>query len=452
MMRRRALSIILLLATAVQAQTPIASPLRVVRGVVFDSIANAPLAGAVVQVAVADSSQRIFSGIADASGRFRIAGLPEGRFAIGFQHDALYALGLESPLRAFQIANDTSITVDLAIPSGPSVNAQLCGNVARDKRDGMLAGYVSDARSQRLLAGAVVLVQWLEMTLEKGSVHTEPHRSTAPVDAEGHYVACALATDAPIGVQVTMPGFRAMDAQISVPVGGVARRDFRLADSAASRGSSTLVGSVIHPDGSPINTGRIVIAALMLQAPVVNGAFTIPDVPAGTWEVEVLAIGFEPHTVLVDAADQVTVATIITLSRRARILDAVTVFGRPTGDLKIVEDIKRRSRTSFGSVFLAGDPSLRAALYPTDVLRSARGFGYVNADSVLARGCRSVSKGQTIAVYVDGLRFTAGIDQLRNVVPIRDLLAVEAYPDLASMPLQWRKDDTCAVIALWTKR
>ncbi|MEO8333915.1 MAG: carboxypeptidase regulatory-like domain-containing protein [bacterium] len=443
---------ILLLAAPLRAQAPVLSPVRVVSGIVFDSVGNVPLAGAVVQVALADSTQRVFSGVADASGRFRITGLPQGRFAIGFQHDALYALGLESPLRAFQFDTDTSVTVDLAIPSGPKVNAQLCGSVARDARDGMLTGYVTDAHAERTLEGAVVVVQWLEVSFEKGAIQTEPHRSTAPVDAQGHFLACAVATEAPVGVQVTMPGYRAIDVQMSVLVGSVTRHDFRLADTSSARGTSTLVGRVVHLDGSPIGTGRALIASLALEVPVVDGTFTMTDLPAGTWEVEALALGFEPQTILVDALDQSTVAATITVARRARMLDAVTVYGRPTGDLRIVEDIVRRSRTAFGSIFLPGNSQLKSALNPVDVLRTARGFSYVGSDSVMARGCSHAAASQSIALYLDGLRFKAGMDELRSAVPIRDLLAVEAYPDIATMPLQWRNDDSCAVIAVWTKR
>jgi hypothetical protein len=35
---------------------------------------------------------------------------------------------------------------------------------------------------------------------------------------------------------------------------------------------------------------------------------------------------------------------------------------------------------------------------------------------------------------------------------MRELLAIETYPDATSTPLQWRDNDICAVIAVWTKR
>jgi hypothetical protein len=297
-----------------------------------------------------------------------------------------------------------------------------------------------------------VLVEWLELSLAKGDYHTEPHRSTAPVDAQGHYVACGLATEAAVGVKVTMPGYRAIDAQLSVPVGGVARRDFRLADSAASRGTSTLVGRVVHADSSPVAAGRAAIADLALEVPVRDGSFTMADLPAGTWEVEVLALGYEPQTAIVDVIDQSSTSSTITITKRARLLDAITIIGKPTGDLKIMQDIVARNRTSFGTFFLPGNNALRGALYPLDVMRAARGFSYVSMDSVRARGCGDGATSKRIAVYLDGLRFKAGMEQIKNAVPMRELLAIETYPDATSTPLQWRDNDVCAVIAVWTKR
>src|SRR5512140_597755 len=142
----RYLMLAALLAAPLEAQTT-----HVVNGIVYDSIAHTPLSGAVVQATLVDSSRkdsdavaapRTFVAIADKSGHYRLTGLPAGRFAIGFQHDALNALGLESPLGAFELGADSSITMDLAIPSGAVVRARLCANAADGSHDGMLAGFV----------------------------------------------------------------------------------------------------------------------------------------------------------------------------------------------------------------------------------------------------------------------------------------------------------------------
>ena len=220
-------------------------PLRVVRGVVFDSIKGAALAGAVVQVVRVgpaesaqgsgrdDASARVFAGTTDTSGRFLIQGLPAGRYAIGFQHDALNALRLESPLRAFELRNDTSVTVNLAIPPGPVVRSQVCGDSVRLVGEGLLVGYVFDARGEGLLPGAVVRARWLEFALEHNNYHAVTRVVTSVVGDDGRYLACGLTSDEAIAVEVTMPGRRVVAGRISVPVSGAVRQDFWLADTVA---------------------------------------------------------------------------------------------------------------------------------------------------------------------------------------------------------------------------
>ena len=314
------LGLVLFLAAPLAAQNP--PPRHVLHGVVFDSVAQAPLAGAVVQIAPRGSTGPLYSATTDSSGHFRIADLPAGQFLIGFYHDALTALGLDAPLRTFELAADTNVTIDLGIPSGA------------------------------------------------------------------------------------------------------------------------------------------VMPALARDVPVQNGTFFLSELPVGTWVVEARAIGLEPRSVWVEATEGGTAETTITMSDRAQPLDAVTVIGEPSHDSKILEDVLRRQRSSFGTVFLPGDPWLRGALHTADVLRAARGFRYVSPTDVSGRlGCRGA-----INIYVNGEFFPGGLEELDAVAPVRDVLAVEAYPDVAFAPIQWRmnrgmtinRDGTvtnvCAVVVVWTSR
>jgi hypothetical protein len=68
-----------------------------------------------------------------------------------------------------------------------------------------------------------------------------------------------------------------------------------------------------------------------------------------------------------------------------------------------------------------------------------------------------------INVYVNGEFFPGGLAELDHVAPVRDVLAVEAYPDVAFAPLQWRSNvgamypdgsprQVCAVVVVWTSR
>lgn len=116
MTRWRLLTAAVCLARPLHAQVPPSLPSHVVRGVVFDSVARAPLAGALVQLTTRDSLGPVYSATTDSLGRFAIGGVPRGRFVIGFYHDALTALGFETSIRAVDVADADEVTADLGIP------------------------------------------------------------------------------------------------------------------------------------------------------------------------------------------------------------------------------------------------------------------------------------------------------------------------------------------------
>jgi hypothetical protein len=60
--------------------------------------------------------------------------------------------------------------------------------------------------------------------------------------------------------------------------------------------------------------------------------------------------------------------------------------------------------------------------------------------------------GKSLAIYIDGGRFAGGLEELGTMVSMRDVLAIEAYPDMMNVPAQWQSTNTCAVVAIWTKR
>ena len=68
-------------------------------------------------------------------------------------------------------------------------------------------------------------------------------------------------------------------------------------------------------------------------------------------------------------------------------------------------------------------------------------------------------------MYLNGAFLPGGLEALDHEVPVRDVLAVEAYPDVAFAPIQWRSNvgatmspdyktvsEVCAVVAVWTSR
>lgn len=246
-----------------------------------------------------------------------------------------------------------------------------------------------------------------------------------------------------------------------VPASGSKRQDFRLGDSAIVHGDAILAGHVVFDKGGFLKTGRVTIAELGREVPVVNGAFRMTGLAPGTWLAEVRSIGLARQAVFVDATDDETQPANITVEDRPPVLDAVTVIGTPSRNSKLVDDIIRRHRASSGTAFLPGNSWLESAAFPADPLRAAIGFRYVNADLAYGRGlyggqCRA-------SVYLDGMLVPGGFRDLNAILNVRDVLAIEAYQDSMFVPEQWKKqvigalgDGTpqfpCAIVLVWMKR
>ena len=91
---------------------------HVVQGVVFDSVANRPLADVTVQLAAREGLGAPLTATSDAGGRYRIANVVPGRYVLGFYHDALTTLGLDAPVRSLDVGSDS-----LAPPTSRSLPA-----------------------------------------------------------------------------------------------------------------------------------------------------------------------------------------------------------------------------------------------------------------------------------------------------------------------------------------
>ncbi|MEP6621061.1 MAG: carboxypeptidase-like regulatory domain-containing protein [bacterium] len=443
-----------LLTFTVQAQTSSHAVVHSVRVVVFDSVAGAPLSGAVVQARQVDSANQLLSlsqaqvywSITDAEGRFAITGVPTGRFAIGFQHSAVIALGLELPLRAIDLATDTSVVVDLGI----SAAMALSQNCARRSGDsGLLTGYALDALNGAPIPGAVVDVRWTEITGEPGKYRATERHVEATTTGDGRYVACDVPGGEIVRARITHNGYRELAIDMATGGAGASRHDVRLAGAHANRGTAALAGRVMYADSTPVQESRIALPALGLQAETVNGAFAMSALPPGSWMVEAQAIGHDPQRIMVDLDAETTTSATITMSKRAQVLDALNVTARPIGDQKALLEIIDLKRKGFGTFFLPGNEVLGAADLIADVVKVVPGFAITGSGTIEARVTGGLSLRRcSPTVFVNGDRSPLGMLGIR----MADVLAVAAYPDVIGIPVQWKDARTCAVIAVWTKQ
>jgi hypothetical protein len=180
-----------------------------------------------------------------------------------------------------------------------------------------------------------------------------------------------------------------------------------------------------------------------------------------------------PRIVLVDATTEQSTDTVIMAHNSFAMLDTVRVIaGRPGLDSLVIRDIQQRLLVANGTLIRSDNLSVINGSYASDAIRAASGFvmkgptwveGRVYATREITGGGAKPCKSQlsmdiplgigqkTVAVYLNGLRVPGGLQAVNYMVPVKDILAVEAYPDVVSAPFLWRTNDACAVVAFWTK-
>ncbi|HEY3287414.1 MAG TPA: carboxypeptidase regulatory-like domain-containing protein [Gemmatimonadaceae bacterium] len=443
------------------AQVPVAAPRGAVYGVVYDSVAARPLAGAAVQLAAAGATQAPHSTQTDSAGRYRIIGLAPGQYTLGFYHDALTALGLDAPTRGIALDADAEVMADLAVPSSRTIRTLRCGDEDAESSSGMLVGYARDARQQHAVAGTAVRLSWKAFALDSGSYRTVTERATASIEDDGAFLVCHLPIDAPLELDVTSPGHHRIIGSVTpIPPSGIGRLEIALADSAESHGDAIIRGRVARVNGKAVESGRVVVPALGREAAIARGEFTLGDLPPGSWVVEARAIGSEPQSLLVNAPEGASAMPTIALRSQVQALEAVTVVGKKDANLRLLDEVLRRKRIGMGTTFLPGAPALRSAILTSDVMREARGFVYSGQSKIIGRaGC------QFTAVYVDDVLQAGGFADADMLAPPSEVLAIETWPDILLAPVQYRiakgvnapavrgslSGSYCAVVLIWTK-
>ena len=453
-----ALHVLALRSTA--AQQPTSADRFAVQGLVFDSVANAPLAGAAVQVAMRGSASAPRTATTDSNGLYRVSGLPAGQYVIGFYHDALTVLGIDAPTTGIELATDTLVKVNLAIPSSRSIRTLRCGSDEIESSSGMLVGFVRDADQHAAVPGAVLRLNWLAYAFDAGNYRTVTERATATIDSDGSFLVCHVPIDAPLAVEVGAPGHRTVAAPLAlIPANGIGRFDVALVDSALTRGTAVIRGRVTRASGKIVTTGRAAIAAIDREVAIQDGGFVIGDLPAGSWVVEARVIGVEPLSMMVDAVDGVPTPAQMTVGDRTQQLDAVTIVGKKDQNLQLLDEILRRKRIGMGTVFLPDSPALKSATVTSDVMREARGFLYQGQNKILGRPFAGGARCRWVAVYVDDVLQPDGFEGLNTNTLPSDILAIETWPDIVLAPVQYRiakfvlgtRERYCAVVLAWTK-
>ena len=438
-------------------------------GEVYDSVANRPLADALVQLVRTNALQTARSATTESRGRYRIDSVVPGEYFVSFFHAALDSLAVQAPVRRVVLGARDPERVELGIPGVERILSALCPDLPAFDSSAVMVGEVRDADTGVPIANASVIAEWVDFVLDD-RFRVEPQSVRTTTGPAGAYALCGLAPGGEVAVRAQSDTRSTGRLEVPIASRTIVRRDFTLGEGSTFvtvageagdgrtrvdtllRGPARLGGTVLNESGRPVSDAIVEVWRTGLSTRTdAAGHFEIVSLPPGTHALEVRRIGFAPHQFPVHLASRAPTSVSVVLEKPVRLLDAVQVTARTLYSRRQVE-IEQRRRRGFGDFILRDelerDPSARV----TDVLRRVPGvrvYPSQGGDVVtFARGA-SVSGPCRPTVYLDGHRLGSG-ENLDFVATVNSLEAIEVYKSGTAAPVEFWSGG-CGAIVLWTR-
>jgi len=456
-MRSWPLLLVALLAHLGVAQGPDSNravPGATVSGIVRDSIARGPLAGAIVQLVAADSMARVGRTVSsDSLGRFAFGDVPAGRYTLGFFHPMLDSLGLEPTLREVSVAGKQPVRADLAIPSASRFRAAVCGKTTATDASAIVIGVVRDARGRAPAAGVTVAAEWLELSVSRQGLIRRVPRLVTTTASNGWFALC----NAPSPGAITLIASHGADStdfiEVQVPVGGFLRQELYLDAAGGERtGDGRLNGVVVTAAGGrPLPGARVSMSHGPQTDADQRGEWMLMGAPLGTRMLEVRAVGYYPERRVVDVlkgAEPIRSA----LSTMKAVLDTVHVTASRL-DLNLRGFADRR-HSGVGRYLTSEDVARRRPMVTSDLFRTTPGLRLEYAslgDTWITM--RGITDDRCVpSVYIDGL-YVSGLsaDDIDSWVHPDEVAGIEIYA-VGTVPAQYQPAlSGCGSIVIWKK-
>jgi hypothetical protein len=328
---------------------------------------------------------------------------------------------------------------------------------------------VDDAERDHPLAGATIALDWMDVTVDRGTTRSVlvPRSASVRADSAGTFRFCGVPTDTYLRLQVQRGQRVGSVVRIIVPdaaaiavlrlsYSDVASRPIATAADTARDdqsfsplvGTAALTGIVRTVSGQPLADALVrVVDAASTARPDAMGTFTLAALPAGTQRLEVRRVGYLLTQQRVElrggrsAAAEVTLQKIVTL-------DSVRVLAQRS---RYREAAERQKRQAGSASYLTEDQIARMVASETsDLFVRLGGFriGGQGLDTKLyvQRGLTSIIGGPCpLHVVIDGFQH-----QDINVVRPGDIGMMEVYKGPAGAPAEY--DNACGVVVVWTRR
>ena len=201
--------------------------------------------------------------------------------------------------------------------------------------------------------------------------------------------------------------------------------------------------------GMPIVGASITIP--VLSRAVVSdegGHFLHSPLEAGSYVVQVHALGYIPSAKAFDLTTGQSVTHVFQLTTIPPVLPNVVVSGHPGSVGRRFEDFDRRRALKRGQFLTRAEIEARNAVNLSDLLQTMRGirtecagFTCIVETSRSTHGCRP-------AFFVDGRMSTT----FGPTTPVRDIEGIEVYLGPSEIPAEYLGPDSgCGAIGIWTK-
>ena len=421
-----------------------------VHGIAWDSLHSAPLEGAFITINGTDRAAT-----SDARGYFRFDSLAPGTYVFAMDHPALDSIGFAGTSRRV-VVTDGRDTVRTTVPSFAAFWHLACGNHKVPADSGIAYGMVRIAAGGQPARGAQLTASWNDVGFEKGKGVTQKRwQFSAGADTSGTYALCGVPANTALHIVATHgTGAAALtgSADIAPSASRVTRRDLAVAPQAA-RG--VVAGVVTDAGGNPHKDARVRSDGVAEVRTDGEGKFVLKDVPAGTRQIDVIAIGMMEQTETVDVGVADTARVVIAL-RKMSALGAVRVEASAVRQ-QLVQDIDDRKKLGIGhymdSTVVAKYATLTTAL--SDIPGAKQGCGAI----CLTTPVTSIRSGNTglctPVVWIDN-EFSSAAD-LKYLLPT-DIGTIELYRTGPETPMRYQpvnrasKGDPCGTLVVWTKR
>jgi len=415
-----------------------------VRGVVFDSLRGQPIRNATVSIA--GNSQVITT---DSRGRFQFDSVSPGAYRFTAQHPVLDSIGL-SGLLARSTVTDGRDEVHLAVPSFATLWRVACGAGRPPKDSGIVYGTIRGAGDGLPVANVTVELLWSDLALDNKHhiVQRRWHIQTRSNSAGG-YALCGIAPA--LGLQVHAGSDSAASGAIDMPPLStrVQRKDLLVGPLAAdSANSGSITGVVLDAGGLPEADVRIIMQDLPEVRTDLEGKFLLRNVPSGTRQIEVLAIGATPTSAVADVTPHTATAVTVMLPK------VVTLAPVRTGARRSVRTfaVEFAARRKLGFGYTRDSTELVKYNDFVNALRDVPSLNVSYRWSMLTIAVPD-GKGKFCSpdVLIDGAG--AGFGHLVDL-SAKEVAALEVYPRASHIPPQFIHagiQPQCGMILVWTK-